>query len=83
MVATFWILGLGALGALLFWLRWLWERKARSRELASVRQKAAARDAELDQVECLELENLLLSGTTSRRPAADEKPAARGGGAAV
>lgn len=77
MALTFSLLGLGVLGALIFWLRLHWQKSARTKELAGARKKAAARDAELDQRDCLELENLLREGTTSRRPAADGQPAAR------
>jgi len=81
MALTLSFLGLGVLGALIFWLRLYWQKSARTKELAGARRKAAARDAELDQRDCLELENLLVAGTTTRRPAADGQPAARNGGA--
>ena len=76
MVVTLWTLALAALAALGWWMRHRWQSSAHRSELANARMKASAENAERDRLECLELENLLRDGKTSR-PAATEHPAVR------
>ena len=76
MALTLWTLAFAALAALGWWARRRWQSSARRSELATARSKASALNAEQDRLECLELENLLREGKTSR-PAAAEPPTVR------
>ena len=76
MALTLWTLALAAAAALAWWLRRRWQSSAHHAKLATVRRKAAVESAERDRLECLELENRLREGKTTRPSAPDGEPSA-------
>lgn len=74
MPLTLWILGLAALGAAVFGLRWQRERARHSSRADLARRKSAAEQAELDRRECRELEQTLRTGAYGDSSRPDASP---------